>query len=401
MRRSDTMGASSEIMVPRGSQQQSVRPGFVRLTCLVLGMSLLVTGFAENTRAELNAVQNMQGGTPRQSQVQINVLSLFHPLEFVVSPRNASLSILVGDQRMTLMAGEHARVRRKDSSHVLVDAGSSAETLQAGAFEVTSNAAEAPDFLLEAPGKLRREYQGTLRMQAVGPVLEAVVTMPLETAVASVVAAESWPDRSGSTLEAMKAQAVASRSFLVARSSGHKGFDFCDTTHCQFLKAPPGTGSMADLAARATKGLVLGWHDAQLQEDAVLAAMYARSCGGQSRTLREIGLPGKGYPYYAVRCAYCSRHPELWQRSVDESQASKFSEADRLAFNRVHGWSAIPSIGGKPDGHGLLVGRGDGHGLGLCQLGAAEMARHGASYREILAHYYPNTHVVEWQHLQH
>lgn len=38
-----------------------------------------------------------------------------------------------------------------------------------------------------------------------------------------------------------------------------------------------------------------------------------------------------------------------------------------------------------------LRGRGWGHGVGLCQIGAAVMATRGYTYREILAHYYPNS----------
>ena len=38
-----------------------------------------------------------------------------------------------------------------------------------------------------------------------------------------------------------------------------------------------------------------------------------------------------------------------------------------------------------------LEGRGWGHGVGLCQIGAAVMASQGYTYKEILQHYYPNT----------
>ena len=38
-----------------------------------------------------------------------------------------------------------------------------------------------------------------------------------------------------------------------------------------------------------------------------------------------------------------------------------------------------------------LAGRGWGHGVGLCQIGAAVMATRGYTYREILAHYYPGS----------
>lgn len=39
----------------------------------------------------------------------------------------------------------------------------------------------------------------------------------------------------------------------------------------------------------------------------------------------------------------------------------------------------------------ILYGRGWGHGVGLCQIGAAMMAEKGYSYREILQHYFPGT----------
>jgi stage II sporulation protein D len=42
----------------------------------------------------------------------------------------------------------------------------------------------------------------------------------------------------------------------------------------------------------------------------------------------------------------------------------------------------------------VFEGRGQGHGAGMCQWGAAAMARDGGTYREILARYYPGTDVV-------
>ena len=39
----------------------------------------------------------------------------------------------------------------------------------------------------------------------------------------------------------------------------------------------------------------------------------------------------------------------------------------------------------------ILRGSGWGHGVGLCQIGAANMARQGYGYAEILRHYYPGS----------
>lgn len=46
-----------------------------------------------------------------------------------------------------------------------------------------------------------------------------------------------------------------------------------------------------------------------------------------------------------------------------------------------------------PKGTLTLKGRGSGHGVGMCQIGALRMAREGRDYDEILTHYYPGTRV--------
>ena len=43
------------------------------------------------------------------------------------------------------------------------------------------------------------------------------------------------------------------------------------------------------------------------------------------------------------------------------------------------------------DGRFILRGRGWGHGVGLCQIGAAVMGAKGYSAREILQHYFPKS----------
>jgi stage II sporulation protein D len=80
----------------------------------------------------------------------------------------------------------------------------------------------------------------------------------------------------------------------------------------------------------------------------------------------------------------------------------------RFSVGRTLGWNLVRSdlydlrdLGDRI----LLTGRGSGHGVGLCQNGAAQMAREGKSYREILAFYYPGTRFgvsaqeIPWQRL--
>jgi hypothetical protein len=97
------------------------------------------------------------------------------------------------------------------------------------------------EFLLAVPRKIERRFRGQLRLTASAVGLRAVVRMSLETAVASIVAAESPPNAPPRFLEA---QAVASRSYLLS-GARHRGFDFCDTTHCQYLREPAPAESSA------------------------------------------------------------------------------------------------------------------------------------------------------------
>ena len=140
-------------------------------------------------------------------------------------------------------------------------------------------------------------------------------------------------------MEAQKAQAVVARSFLAASHGRHDGFDFCDTTHCQFLREPPATGSAGQKAQEVTRGLVVAY------QGRVIAALYSANCGGRTRSLEEAGWHLEEYPFFTVDCP--------------------------------------------------VVSAASGHRIGMCQTGAAEMGRRGSNFREILNHYFPATTIMD------
>jgi peptidoglycan hydrolase-like amidase len=324
--------------------------------------------------------------------VSISVFGLFHPREFVVTaPAGHALILYAGGQRVVLEnSGVSSATMRIDGSDLIVSAGR--EELRSTRVAISGRRNESADFILEIPGKIRRQYHGTLEIRpaAAGNLL-SVVTLDLETAVASVVAAESAAD---DPLEALKAQAVAARSYFLAGRGRHRDFDFCDTTHCQFLRAAPPATSRVAIAVAATRGLVLAY------QTMPFAAMYTRSCSGETRTPAQVRLPAAAYPYFSVDCEYCRRHPVRWTSYIPAHQAESLRASDetaRLAVARQVGWSAVPSndFSFANDGDRVLLrGVGNGHGIGLCQAGARAMAASGAGFREILEHYYPNTDIV-------
>lgn len=323
----------------------------------------------------------------RIREVRIGVLGLFHPRQFTVSAVDGGAIVVHAGQETFVLeksSGIHVAEVHALGSMMVVQAGT--RVVHTPDLTFTGRASGPADFLLAVPGKITRHYRGTLELKPASDVLVAVVSMDLESAVASVVAAESF---SGAPLEALKAQAVAARSYLAARKGRHSEFDFCDTTHCQFLRDPPGPGSAAE-AASATRGLVL------IYQSQPIAAMYTRSCNGRTRTPAELGLPPGSYPYYTVDCKYCREHPSRWQNRISAQDAATLHSSDELArlrLDRRLGWSTAPSnsFAARREGDQVILeGTGAGHGIGLCQSGAQAMAEEGANFRQILRHYYPN-----------
>ena len=306
---------------------------------------------------------------PEPATVRIGVFSLFHPQTLTLSADHPITMLLDGSPRI-LDAHKIATLRSAQAGLTIDKVSAHWLSVPAGSFTLT------------VPGKLSRAYRGALNVTMRDGVLVPVVTMETELAVASIVAAEAPPN---APLEALKAQAVVSRSFLLANAHAHAGYDACDTTHCQFLRSPPPADSSAAQATRATRGMVLTWRSSPAAPPRIVAAMFSRSCGGHTRVPSPTS-PDR-YPFYSVRCDYCLRHPELWSRADTPSFAS---EQERIAWNRAHGWSAIPSDTHHEE-NGTLEGRGSGHGVGLCQLGASDLAAHGEKLVAILEHYFPNT----------
>jgi peptidoglycan hydrolase-like amidase len=321
-------------------------------------------------------------------EVRVGVLGLFHPREITLSSAEGeAVVVTAGDNVFVLEPGARAAIARIEISEPGVLLECSGRFAHAGEIHATGRGGHSARFVLGIPGKISRKYQGTLSIRARQGSVVPIVTMDLETAVASVVAAELTQD---APIEALKAQAIVTRSYFLAGKGRHHDFDFCDATHCQFLREPPSPGSPAAVAALATRGMIIAF------EDKPVAAMFTRSCGGHTRAPRDANISSGNYPYYSVVCDVCLKSPVHWTRRISDQEAARLigkGEAGRLAVDRRLGWNTVPSNNFTARREGdtvILDGVGQGHGIGLCQRGAKGMAESGASYREILNHYFPN-----------
>ena len=234
------------------------------------------------------------------NELRIGVFSLFHPSELILRAAPAStLEVSVAGAVWSLEGSRTARFRVGRSGVLCVagDRSSNSEVVR------VSGSRGRTDFVLSIPGKIERRFAGSLEIQVHAGELVPIVITHLETAVAAFVAAESGPRAS---IEALKAQAIAVRSYYYASSARHRDYHFCDTTHCQFLRESPYETAAAGVAASETKGLIL------VHTGAPLAALFSASCGGRTRTLAEAGMAAEGYPYYAVECRPCETSASHW-----------------------------------------------------------------------------------------
>jgi len=321
--------------------------------------------------------------------LDFGVFSLFKPKHLLIRPAKNQTVLLTMSETSVALDSEFEVVSSREAVRIIVNGHS----YRAESLLVTSRDGGATEFVLAVAGKIERKFRGTLRVTQKNRLLVPAVTIDRELAVASAVKAEAPP---GAPVEALKAQAVVARSFYLGSRNRHQDFDFCDTTHCQLLREPPAPSDPASIAAQQTRGITLHYRGH------IVPAMFSASCGGRTRTLAEVGIVSADYPYYSAEDAYCDRTAKRWTARLATPEAralaQSHSEHDRLALGRKVGWNVVPGnnyVARNERDSVIFEGKGSGHGLGLCQQGASAMARDGATFREILAHYFPNTTVSE------
>jgi stage II sporulation protein D len=257
-------------------------------------------------------------------------------------------------------------------------------------------------------------------VERTGAGLRLIEELPLDDYVAGVLSGElpaSFP------AEAQKAQAVAARSYALVKKIEAEGMGRSFHLGASMLSqvyAGAAPNPAARAAAAATRGEVL------VHGNEPVEAFFHAACGG--RTERGSDALGRDLPYLvSVPCGHCHDAPGArWSLTrsggelgralglagpvtalqVTEQTASGRAArvelqvgGQRLGLNAVElrqklGWNRLPSLAFEVKARGgtfTFTGRGQGHGAGLCQWGAAGLARDGAGYREILRHYYPGT----------
>ena len=276
-----------------------------------------------------------------------------------------------------------------------------------------------------------RKYAGAMKVKQKDGRLLAINIIDVEEYLKGVVPVEISPDWHA---EALKVQAVSSRTYaLYQRESRRQAdYDLVSTTQDQVYAGRSYEHPAANNAIEQTRGLVLTYHDH------LALAMYHSTSAGPTEDAMSVW--GIDLPYLkGVNCPFDRLSPRyLWEREIplDRVQRALLEEgypigiiatmtpidstpSGRVAririlhsrgeiilhgddLRRILGYNEVPSTRFfiKAMGQTIqLEGRGWGHGVGLCQWGAKEMAEMGYSHRTILKYYYPGVKITPYSAL--
>lgn len=264
-----------------------------------------------------------------------------------------------------------------------------------------------------------RHYTGDFEIKKDDNGLQFINSIPFEKYVEGVVASETGREWE---IEALKAQAVISRTYAVFHKLANmeKEFHLTSGVLNQVYK-DENTDPLVTLAVNETGGEILTYNGSPIE------SFFHSVCYGMTEVPEEVW--GTSLPYLKpVECNGNATTPyENWQVSLtfeDMEQAIDIKEIKDISIyaytstgraktlsitagddmtvteikatelRRLIGYKKLPSTQFSLSRNGdeiIFEGKGWGHGVGLSQWGALEMAKEGKGYRDILAHYYPGT----------
>jgi stage II sporulation protein D len=278
----------------------------------------------------------------------------------------------------------------------------------------------------------KKKYRGDIFLVSSykGRGCDIINKVNLETYISSLLPKEmnaKWP------IEALKAQAVAARSYALYQMQSQQvkktnGFEtYYDLENSEYHQV---NGSFFEVtfktsqATRETKGEVL-----LPKSKKIVPIFFHSKCGGKTRLPQDV-WSNSVEGYKSVECPFCHKHGHKdWSVDISREQFQKalaksfllykgtnlkdrisiapddknfanlrvYSTQDvqlikKSRIRSVLGRKHAPSNYFKYEKNGnkiLLTGKGYGHGVGLCQYGALELAKRGYTYKQILSHYFP------------
>ncbi|MCA9403794.1 MAG: SpoIID/LytB domain-containing protein [Candidatus Omnitrophica bacterium] len=339
--------------------------------------------------------------------------------DFVISARGV---YTVTDQKSGMLLVEGRRLRRSRVQAVDGGLAIGSRFFDSRHLRVSSQ----KDVTIYAHNK-QGQFRGSIDVIAGkdGKLL-VINRLDLESYVKGVLlheVSDRWP------IEATKAQAVATRTYALYKAAENKAqpFDVTSDIYSQVYGGKTAERFRTDIAAEYTKGQVMVF------EGKIIPAFFHANSGGHTEDANivwGIDLPplkgvedpySKDMPAYTWKKNFQSREIQeklqaagikvgmikdievtnrtpsgRIQELVIRSRDGKTTRLTGKKFRDIIGPNLVRSNMYEVDMQGFyfdLTGKGWGHGVGLCQWGAYQMARQRHDYDEILRYYYPGIEI--------
>ncbi len=271
-------------------------------------------------------------------------------------------------------------------------------------------------------GRRVKRYRGTLNIYGIKNKLLVVNVLPLEAYTRGVLYHEvphKWP------LEVIKAQAVATRTYALYQTEVNKArkYDVTSDIYSQVYGGRSAERYRTNIAADRTRGEVLFY------KGKVLPAYFHSTCAGHTEDASELWNHDLA-PLKGVVCHYCQKSSYYsWKKNFQSKEVQEklnqngykiglikeIKVTERNKSGRIRTLKIMTrdgkttSISGKNFRNIIgpnnlksnkydivmkgyyfdVIGQGWGHGVGMCQWGAHQMAKERFNYKEILKYYYP------------
>ncbi|HHT9110170.1 MAG TPA: SpoIID/LytB domain-containing protein [Candidatus Brocadiaceae bacterium] len=269
-------------------------------------------------------------------------------------------------------------------------------------------------------------YRGEIKiLQQVSNRFSVIEEVKLENFVAGVLGSEmphSWND------EALRAQAVVIRTYAMYKRKEKRD----DIYHLDMLdlayRGMAGETPRINKLVQDTVGMVMAynWN--------IFPAYFHSTCGGHTEDIHQVFGKESIPPLRGVVCKYCANTKySNWRVEMNKSDIEKRLREANISVSNIQTVNAIDqgtgihgaiveiiaadggreinandfrllvgannlystSFSAKSNGRSIAFsGRGYGHGVGLCQYGAQNMALKGFQWTDIVKYYYPEMELL-------
>jgi stage II sporulation protein D len=263
------------------------------------------------------------------------------------------------------------------------------------------------------------DYLGEFQIWRGTGGLYLINELPLEEYVEGVVRSETGR---GWAMEALKAQAVAVRTYVLQRKqvTDTRSYDVTSSVLDQVYGGRNANTAVAQ-AVKATQGQILTFDGAPIE------ALYHSTSGKVTELPEEVF--GTSHPYLKSVESDCTLSPFcLWTRRIplgeierimglkhisqinvlERTQTGRAKDVEIISnpkavvlkatdLRKTLGWRRLPSTDFSVTVKGdkaVFEGQGFGHGVGMSQWSSQEMAIAGQKYGDILAHFYPGAELT-------